>query len=92
MSEQDFLANLYRKLISAIIGMAVTIAVAAGGTLIYIQVEQAKTNQALDYYDRELDKKADRYVLEPRLHNIEILLQELRDDLKDERKLNKQTK
>jgi hypothetical protein len=92
MSEQDFLANLDRKLISAIIGMAVTIAVAAGGTLIYIQVEQAKTNQALDYYDRELDKKADRYVLEPRLHNIEILLQELRDDLKDERKLNKQTK
>lgn len=92
MSEQDFLANLYRKLISAIIGMAVTIAVAAGGTLIYIQVEQAKTNQALDYYDRELDKKADRYVLEPRLHNIEILLQELREDLKNERKLNKQTK
>ena len=92
MSEQDFLGNLYRKLINAIIGMAVTVVLSAAGTLIYVQVEQGKMKQSLEYQERELEKKADRFVLEPRLHNIELLLQELRNDLKDERKLNKTNK
>ena len=92
MSEQDFLSSVKKTIVNGTIMLVLSVLLSVGGSMIYFKVDQEKTKQSIQYLERELDKKADRFVLEPRLYNIEVLLQELREDLKDERKLNNKNK
>ena len=72
MSEQDFFRKLYQTILKAIISAIVSVVLAAGGSIVYVQSRMADHEQRINQAEATIKEKADKEIVIYRLDKIDM--------------------
>lgn len=89
MSEQDFFRKLYQTILKAIISAIVSVVLAAGGSIVYVQSRMADHEQRINQAEATIKEKADKEIVIYRLDKIDMQVDRIESKIDE---LKKQTK